>query len=274
MAMHRTISHSLQKTEEPLNRKRFVTALRKRFSLRLHMSLILLATSMAGVLASKLLLTLGLHNVALRYPITVFFAYLVFFVTIKVWLWLVTDAPVRVGNFAANNLLGNLDFPLPGGGSGSSLAGGGGGSFGGGGASGDFAANLGEVGSGGGNALGGVGEVVGDAVGGALDDEGGLALVIVITLLAVLLLSVLGVGIFLVWQGPAILAEAAFDSVLAASLVRSTKRMKEPDWLGSVFQATWKPFALVFTLSLVTGSVMHHYLPQATRVLDVIHLVW
>ena len=255
-----------------MNRKRFISSLRKRFSLRLHMTLILLATSMAGVLASKLLLLLGLHNVALRYPITVLCAYLVFFVAIKIWLWLMTDAPVSTGNFAANNLLGNLDFPLPGGGTGPSFAGGGGG-FGGGGASGDFAGNLGEVGSGTGNALGGVGDVLGDAVGGAVDDEGGLALVIVLALLAVLLLSVLGVGIFLVWQGPAILTEAAFDSVLAASLVRSTKRMKEPDWLGSVFKATWKPFAIVFALALVSGSAIHHYLPQATRVLDVIHMV-
>ncbi|NTV13015.1 MAG: hypothetical protein HGA96_03640 [Desulfobulbaceae bacterium] len=256
-----------------LNRKRFIASLKKRSSLRLHMTLILLATSMAGVLASKLLLTLGLHNVALRYPITVLFAYLVFFVAIKIWLGLMTDAPSRASNLTASNLLDNLDIPLPLG-KGTEAAFAGGGSFGGGGASGDFGASLGEVGSEAGNALGGVGDAVGEVVGGIGDDEGGLALVIVLALLAVLLFSLLGVGLFLVWQGPAILAEAAFNSVLAASLVRSTKRMKEPDWVGSVVQATWKPFALVFTLALLAGSAMHHYLPQASRVLDVIHLVW
>jgi hypothetical protein len=117
-------------------------------------------------------------------------------------------------------------------------------------------------------------DAVGDVVGGAADDEGGLALVIVLGVLAVLLFSVLGVGIFLIWQAPAILAEAAFNAVLAASLARSTKRMHEPDWVGSVFKATWKPFAVVFSLSLVAGYAMHHYLPKAARMLDVIHMVW
>jgi hypothetical protein len=75
-----------------VDRKRFMTSLKKRFSLRLHMTMILMATSLAGVLASKGMLAVGLHNVALRYPITVLFAYLVFFATIKIWLWL---SPVR-----------------------------------------------------------------------------------------------------------------------------------------------------------------------------------
>lgn len=258
-----------------MNRKRFIAALSKRSSLRLHMTLILLATSMAGVVASKLLLAIGLHNVALRYPVTVIFAYLVFFFAIKIWLWLMTDAQVSSSNFTASNLLGNLDLPLPGvGDTGPSFSGGSGGAFSGGGASGDFGGNLGDLGSGGGNALGGVGDAVGDVVSGALDDEGGLALLVVLALLAVLLFSVLGVGLFLVWHAPAILAEAAFNSVLAASLIRSTKRMKEPDWVGSVFKATWKPFALILALALVAGLAMHHYLPEATKILDVVHMVW
>jgi len=57
-----------------MNRQKFHATLQKRFSLRLHMTLILLATSLAGVLASKGLLMLGLHNVAIRYPVTVLFA--------------------------------------------------------------------------------------------------------------------------------------------------------------------------------------------------------
>jgi hypothetical protein len=128
--------------------------------------------------------------------------------------------------------------------------------------------------SGAGDALGGVGDAVGDVVGGAADDEGGLVLIIVLGILAALLFSVLGAGVFLIWEAPAILAEAAFNAVLAASLVRSTKRMNEPDWLGSVFKATWKPFAVVLALAVVSGWAMHHYLPKASRMMDVIHLVW
>jgi hypothetical protein len=256
-----------------MNRQRFIASLRKRFSLRLHMTLILVATSLAGVLASKGMLAVGLHNVALRYPITVLFAYLVFFAAIKIWLWIMTDAPVNSITDTGNSLLNNINLPIPSGGGTDPAFAGGGGSFGGGGASADFGDTLGNMASGTGDVLGGVGDGVGDVVGGALDDEGGVVVVVVLGILAVLLFSVLGVGLFLVWEAPAILAEAAFNAVLAASLVRSTKRMNQPDWMGSVFKATWGPFAVVMALALVAGWSMHHYLPKAARLVDVIHMV-
>lgn len=79
---------------------------------------------------------------------------------------------------------------------------------------------------------------------------------------------------FPVWEAPAILAEAAFEFVLAASLVRSSRAMNEPDWMGSVFRATWKPFAVVLLLAILAGWAMHHYLPEASRMMDVIHLAF
>jgi hypothetical protein len=257
-----------------MDRKRFIISLRKRFSLRLHMTLILMATSMAGVLASKGMLMAGLHNVALRYPVTVLCAYLVFFAAIKMWLWLMTDTPVSSGNDTGSSVLNNFDIPLPLGTGGEPVFSGAGGAFDGGGASADFGDTLGNMASGASDALGGVGDTVGDVVGGAVDDEGGLVLAIVLGLLAVLLFSVLGAGVFLIWEAPAILAEAAFNAVLAASLVRSTKRINEPDWLGSVFKATWKPFAVVLALAVASGWAMHHYLPKANRMMDVIHMIW
>jgi hypothetical protein len=256
-----------------MNRQRFIKSIRKRFSLRLHMTLILLATSMAGILASKGMLAIGLHNVALRYPITVLIAYLVFFAAIKIWLWLMTDAPVSSSSDRGDSILNNIDIPIPSGGSAEPAFAGGGGDFGGGGASADFGDTLSEMASGAGDALGGVGDAVGDAIGGVADDEGGLVLVVVLGLLAILLFSVLGAGVFLIWEAPAILAEAAFNALLAASLVRSTRRMNEPDWMGSVFAATWKPFAVVLAMALVSGWAMHHYLPKAARIMDVINMI-
>lgn len=264
-----------------MNRQKFIASFTRRSSLRLHMTLILMATTMAGVLASKGLLFIGLHNVALRYPVTVLFAYLVFFSAIKIWLWLMTDAPVSSSRDTGSTFQGNLDLPFPSGGSGDISFSGGGGSFDGGGASADYGDTLVDMASGIGNSVGDAGGVVGDVVGGAgdvvsgaLDDEGGVLLVIVLGLLAVLLFSVLGAGVFLIWQAPAILAEAAFDAVLATTLVRSTKKMKEPDWMGSVFKATWKPFAVVLTLTIVAGWAMHHYIPEAARMMDVVRMVW
>jgi hypothetical protein len=257
-----------------MNRQKFTASLKKRFSLRMHMTMILLATTMAGVLASKVMLVIGLHSVALRYPVTVVCAYLVFFVAVKVWLRLVTDPPVSSTRESGYNLLDSIDIPLPSGSSGQPVFTGGGGAFTGGGASADFADSLGDMASSAGDALGGVGEVVGDAVGGVADDEGGLVLVIVLGLLALLLFSVLGAGMFLVWQAPTILAEAAFDAVLAASLVRTSRKMNQPDWMGSIFNATWKPFVIVLVLAIVAGWVMHHYFPRAERMGDLLAMVF
>ena len=257
-----------------MNRQKFINSLKKRSSLRLHMTIILLATSMAGVLASKGMFVSGLHNVAIRYPVTVICAYLVFFAAIKVWLWIMTDAPVSSSNDTGGRVLDTIDLPLPSGGPGQPVFSGGGGLSDGGGANGDFGDTLVDMASGTGDILDGAGDVVGDIAGGAADDEGGLVLVIVLGLLAVLLFSVLGAGVFLIYQAPAILAEAAFDAVLAASLVRSSRKMNQPDWIGSIFKATWKPFAVVLLLAIVAGWAMHHYLPLASRMIDVIHMVF
>lgn len=232
------------------------------------MTLILLATSMAGVLASKGMLTIGLHNVALRYPVTILFAYAFFFAAIKIWLWLMTDSPVSSSTDTSNSILKNLDIPLPSGSSANPDFAGGGGNFDGGGASDSFGNTAGNIASGVGDTLGGVGDAVGDVVGG-VDDEGGFVLAIVVGFLTVVLFSVLGVGIFIIWEAPAILAEAAFNAVLAASLVRSTKRMNKQDWVGSVFKATWKPFAVLLALAMVAGWAMHHYTPKAQRITDI-----
>lgn len=243
-----------------MNRSRFISNIRKRLPLRLHMTLILMVTSLAGVGASKLLLHFGVGNVALRYPLTVALAYLVFLALVKIWLFLISEAPARrvvdnIGDAITPNI------PLPDlSGSSLSLFSGGGGSFDGGGASDGF-----------GDAVGGAAEAVGDVVGGA--DEGGFVLVVVLGLLALLLFSVLGGAAYLIWEAPAILSEAAFDALLAASLVKSSRRMNEPDWLGSVFNATWKPFSLILTFSLLAGWAMHHYLPKAQRIADVIRMV-
>ena len=153
------------------------------------MTMILLATSLAGVLTSKALLVLGMNNVAIRYPVTVIIAYGVFFLSIKIWLWLVTD-PRPPGKLETGVMDPSaLYIPMPSGES--SLFNGAGGSFDGGGASGYFDDAV-EGASDTGNVLSGAGDVVGDVVGSATDDEGGLVLVIVLGLLALLLFSVLG----------------------------------------------------------------------------------
>ena len=74
----------------------FQKHLQRRFSLRLHMFIILLVTTLSGVLFSKILLMFNVVNFAIRYPLAVVFSYLVFFACIK--LWLICISPSKPDN--------------------------------------------------------------------------------------------------------------------------------------------------------------------------------
>ena len=69
---------------------RFFKTFKNRFFLRFHMSLILLATGLSGLLGTKLLMWGGVENVLIRYPLNVVIAYLCFFLFVKLWLWYIT----------------------------------------------------------------------------------------------------------------------------------------------------------------------------------------
>lgn len=248
-----------------------------------------MATVCAGFLATRILLALQVENVMLRYPFAVIFAYLIFFISVKLWLKYVTPAPVS--HKAHNNSpdFGDFlpDMPISGPSGGSFHSGdlfhAGGGEFSGAGASGSFGdiqAGFTDSGtsvlSGGIDSGGGIGDVVGDAVEGVaegLGDEGGIVAVVVFALLATIMAVVVGAGVYLVYEAPFILSEAAFEFILAAGLVRGTKRIDSADWLGSVFKTTCIPFMVTLALATLAGYLMHHYFPEVTRISELISLL-
>ena len=245
------------------------------------MSLILMTTVFSGFLATRILLALNLENVLVRYPVSVIFAYLVFFMSVKLWLKYVAASPKR--HHLTDNLADlvdvNADMPNIGMSSGfqsdTSLVGGGG-EFSGGGASGSFgefdsiAADSGsEVLSGGLDTGGGIGEVVENVAEGglsALGEEGGIVAIVILAVLAFFMTVIVGAGVYLVYEAPFILSEAAFEFVLAASLVRGTKRIDSSDWMGSVLKTTWIPFVITLALAVLAGYLIHVYFPEVTRI--------
>jgi hypothetical protein len=106
-----------------------------------------------------------------------------------------------------------------------------------------------------------------------IDLDDGIGVIIVLILLALLLIAVFGVGAYLIYQAPAILSEIAFDSVLAVSLVRKSKKMQDPDWIGSVFKATWKQFAIILLFALIAGIAIHVIFPDMTKLSDIYRIV-
>jgi len=246
--------------------------LSRRFFLRFHFSLILAASFAVGLLATKGFLALGLETLHWRWPLALLAAYLSFLLCVRLWL-----SYVGLGRYLGDrdsqlelpdlNLSGGggssgggsaIDVPLP-------TVDGGGGQFGGGGASGDF--GLAATDGGGDGLLASPLKAVGEAAGGS--DGGCLVVLAILALLAV----IFGIGIYLVWQAPALLAEAAFEAALAAGLVKPLRRLDDPGWLGGTLRATWVPFLVIFACAMGIAGLAEHYAPEAATLPQAIRIL-
>ncbi len=247
------------------NRMRFIGKLNKKFSLRLHMTLILFATAMAGATAAKVMLIIGINNPAIRYPVTVLFAYLVFFIAVKIWLKIIVGSALIQSSASGSSfdipsdisLTGNVSSPAD-------ALSGGGGSFSGAGVSDSFDGPVSSASSG----------SSGSSFSFDFDADGeGFVVIILLILLGLLLAAVLGAGVYLVYNAPAILSEVAFDSFLAISLTRKTKTMKDDNWIGSVFKGTWKQFTAIFVFTTLAGIAIHVFYPGVTKLSELFKII-
>jgi hypothetical protein len=236
------------------SRERFVRKMGARFFMRFHMTLIFGGAVAGGILASRWLLVSGVDALAERYALAVLGAYVVFFILVRAWIVYVTWFPPGDPGLDASNLLPR------GGWRGADFAGGGGGRSGGGGASGTFD----------GGALPRIESATPSSRGGLsatfdLDDGW---LIVLALLLFVACLG--GAALWVVWQAPVILPEAAFEALLAAGLVRAARRARFGGWAGGVLRSTALPFTLVLGSAVVLGWAVQHVCPAATRLLDVL----
>jgi hypothetical protein len=233
------------------------------------MALMLTALGASGLLISKVLLEVGVRSMLERYLIAVAFSYALFFLFIKLWLIYISPPkpkprlPSR--DFGNSIDIGNLSIDVA---QESTVVGhqvfGGGGDFGGGGAAdmwgGDTAPTIISTSSRGGRSGGG-GEF------GLFDSDLGEGIVLVV--LALLVLGIFGAGAYLVYAAPEILSEAAFQALLAAGLIKASKKMDRSGWMGSVLKATWIPFVVVLVMTGIFGMVAQAYYPHAARLADI-----
>ncbi len=261
-------------------KKYFASILGKRFLLRFHMSLILAGAALTGLIASKILLVVNIDNIAIRYPLAVIVSYGAFFGFMRLWLiYVITTGEQNSDNVddAISDTCNTIpDFVETGESiqSRGTFSGGRGGLSGGGGASGSFENGttcsnitaqeaLIDSAQGAGKA---VDDVSGKAISGISEaEEAGVILV----LLGLLLAVVFGGGLYIVYNAPLILSEAAFDFVLAAGLIKSAKKIDNPDWKGSVFRTTWKPFVIILLLVFLGAIIIHINYPDFHRVSEI-----
>ncbi len=237
----------MSRKREPITKERVKAWLELHFFLRLHMMFILGATFGAGLLATKILLAIGVNALALRYGLAVLAAYLTFLFLIRLWLFYVnaSDDGLEIAadgiNFGSHFTIESSDL-------------GGGGRFGGGGASGSWGQAAPVKSSGGGSSFNF------DFV----DDD-----FAVVILFIALVLSILIIGIYLIYTAPALLSEAAFEAALAAALAKGAKQIQRPGWMGTVWRATVWPFVIVLALSIALGWFAQKRCPEAKRLREV-----
>ena len=263
----------------PTDSKKLKRLLMERFFLRFHMFLILTATFLSGVLVSKVLLSFNVNNMLIRYPVAVLFSYAGFFGFMKLWLLYLSSS--AAGNRPADNIFDAGDVISSHGDSISQIPDpicGGGGQFGGGGASGSFdyapdivsnttteplvsfpADTVGD----------GSADTAGEAASGIFE-EGGIVLIILGALLAI----VFGAGVYLIYEAPVILSEAAFEFLLAASLVKGMKRLDNPDWMQSVLRTTIIPFFVVLFIALLFAAAVKTSYPSAIKLSEAMKLMF
>jgi len=248
--------------------------LTKHFSLRLHMTLILVATFAVGLLTVHGLFAIHVAKLWMRYAIAVIVAYGAFLGLLKIWL---IYFGICIRHAHGNGSSGGVDISdfcdFSGGGSSSGSSSSisdlssGGGKFGGGGASGSWGTAEPQqiiadpVKSGGGSSSGG-------GFGGLDLDGDEMILVLIVIAVAA---AVIGAGAYLIWAAPTILGDTAFNAVLASALIHKTKKVSHPEWVGSVLHATAIPFAIVFALTILMGWYAQHICPSALRVRDAIY---
>lgn len=235
----------------------------RRFWLRWHMALMLVATFGTGFLVNHMLLALPVHSMAWRWLADLVVAYLAFFLCVRVWLAYVGARAILSGDWSGNAVSGidpgSPGWTLP------NVFRGGGGSSGGAGAS---------------AAWDGVPDItapVRAAFGGITDgvdfDDGGCLLVVIAIVVLALIGVIAGGAVYMFILAPALLVDAAFNALLAGGLVKSVRRMDEPDWEGSVLRSTWKPFALVAVIAVVAAVIVAQLMPGARTLGEVLMLL-
>lgn len=252
-------------TPEPLARRHVLATLSSRFFIRCHAALIALWALSVGVMSSKLLWMAGIESLPVRYGLATLAAYGGFLLGVRCWLAYVglsrylqerhgpSDSSVDPSDLFEIPLKGGSAHPTP--------VSGHGGTFDGGGASADFTLKdtgvLGETGTDGSGAL--------DALGDAGDALGFLVLVF-----SLLLAAALG-AFYVASQGPVLLAEVAFEALLAGGMLKVARRVDQANWLLAAFRSTVVAALVVCVMSVGLGFALQHWFPGKQSLMQVLH---
>ena len=245
--MHRRRERKIEFLKRRLERKSYP---------RLHASLILLLTGLAGFLVSFTLLRLGVSAMWLRYPVAILFAYGVFLILLRVWLslsrpreWYLEDV--------IDTTLEVVTESTDAGGAGFS----GGADFAGGGAGGSWGQSVSTITTTKSSVSTFTSTKSSGSSGFSFDldlDEGLWVLIAVVALLGAVIAA-----FYVVYIAPVLLAEILLDGVLLAGLYKQVKSIEHRHWLRSALRRTALPAGIVVVFFTIAGYAMQRAAPEA-----------
>ena len=230
------------------------------------MTMIVVATGVAGFLASAALVHVGVASMGLRYGVAFVIAYGVFLCLVRLWVEMYRRRLDDVGEvldvtpdvFDGPDIGGSW---IPSGGPGSTGSGGGG-DFAGGGASEDWdAAALARA-----DAPASAASESAGGIGDALDLDDGWVIVVPI----VIAFGSLIAAAVLIWSAPGLLAELAIDVLLVSRLYKRLETLDRRSWLWTAIRKTWIPALIVGVLLVAGGIVLDVVVPHARTMGDVL----
>ena len=250
---HRKRERKIESLKRRLQRKSYP---------RLHASIILLLTGLAGFLVSFVLLRAGVTAMWLRYPVAIIVAYGVFLILLRAWLSLsrprewdleeVVDTTLEVVTESTG--AGDPGF-------------GGGADFAGGGAGGSWGQSVSTITS----TKTSVSTVTptksSSSNGFSFDldlDEGWWILLAIVALLGSAIAA-----LYVVYIAPALLAEILLDGVLLAGLYERVKSIEHRHWLRSALRRTAVPAVVIVVFFGIAGFAMQRAAPEARSIGEV-----
>ncbi|HJU75358.1 MAG TPA: hypothetical protein VJ717_16565 [Gemmatimonadaceae bacterium] len=222
------------------------------------MAVIVILSGTTAFLSSVALLSLGVEALTLRYPIATIIGYGVFLLCLRIWvLW---REPRTRSELAIDLPIDSVDLtPRP-----------------------DASVEAFQgFGGCGGFSGGGASATIDSATSSAIapshaapqpsadidldwDAEG---LVAVPMLLVALLLS--GAAFYVVATAPVLFAELLVDALVVAGVYRRMRRLPARHWFVSSLTHSWRPFSLLFVVTLIASMILQSLAPSADSIGDV-----
>lgn len=231
--------------------QRLTARLLRRGSPRLQMMIFLTATGLTGFLASKLFHAVGLHTMAIRYPLAVGMAYLVFLFLLSMFVSYHRARRRSCPAGSSGDYDPDVDFfdggcgpPYPPATTGVSRATSGKGSKGG-----DWGL---------------------DSLDG-LDGEGAVVVAVVV-LICIAIGSAIFASFWVLLEAPALLAEVLVDGALLVGLARRIKAGTGPHWASGAIRRTVWPLLVVAVCFAAVGYALEYLVPGATTMGDALRM--